>query len=247
MDHQATTTRRGALTAIGAAAAGGMLGCATSGARAAVLTGQDLGYDASSGRYTLPPLPYAEDALEPHIDATTMMIHHDRHHAGYVRGLNKALDELERIRNGADAGLVKHWSRELSFHGSGHVNHTLFWLGMAPADRSGEPGSALMRRVEQDFGSYEQFLAHFKAASGAVEGSGWGWLVWEPVAGRLLVLQGEKQQDLMLTGVIPLLGVDVWEHAYYLKYQNRRADYIDAFLRVVNWSEIDRRFAAATA
>ncbi|MAY73297.1 MAG: superoxide dismutase [Phycisphaerae bacterium] len=218
------------------------------GSRAA-LSADQLGWDESKSEYTLPPLPYEPGALEPHIDEQTMSIHHDKHHAGYVKGLNKALGELEGIRTGsADPGLIKHWSRELAFNGSGHVNHTLFWTGMAPSSDGGggRPGGALGERIDQDFGSFSQFVAHFKGASKAVEGSGWGWLVYEPIARRLMVIQMEKHQDLTVSGVSPLLGIDVWEHAYYLKYQNKRADYVDAFMNVVNWPEIERRFGMYT-
>lgn len=241
--------RRTAIAALGglglAGAAAGST--AASGATAFSLFADQLGWDETRGEYVLPDLPYAYDALEPHIDAQTMEIHHSKHHAGYVRGLNRALAKLEGIRNGAeDPALIKHWSRELAFHGGGHVNHTLFWTGMAPAGAGGggRPSGELARRIDQDFGSYEQFVAHFKAASGAVEGSGWGWLVFDPISRRLRVLQMEKQQDTMITGNIPVLGVDVWEHAYYLRYQNRRGAYLDAYLNVINWSEVARRFAA---
>lgn len=208
------------------------------------------GYDKAKGEYVLPPLPYAPEALEPHIDAQTMTIHHGRHHAGYVRGLNTALRKLAEIRNGTgDATTIEHWSRELNFNAGGHVNHALFWAGMAPANAGGggQPEGDLLAAIERDFGSYAKFAAHFRAASASVEGSGWGWLVYEPVAGRLLITQMHNQQLGLFTGVVPLLGVDVWEHAYYLRYQNRRGDYIDAFMSVVNWSEIASRFAAATA
>ncbi len=207
------------------------------------------GYDAEAGKYVLPDLPYAADALEPHIDAETMRLHHGRHHNAYVNGLNRALDKLAGIREGhVDAGEIKFWSRELSFHGSGHVNHALFWHMMAPArERQQEPGEQLAAAIRRDFDGMSGFLKHFKAAANAVEGNGWGWLVHEPVSGRLLVLQGESQQNLMLTGARPLLGVDVWEHAYYLKYQNRRADYVEAFANVINWAFVDRLYAEATA
>jgi len=206
------------------------------------------GYDPGTGRYVLPDLPYPAGALEPHIDAETMRLHHGRHHAAYVAGLNRALDKLAGIRRGeVDAGEVKFWSRELSFHGSGHVNHTLFWLMMAPPrERQPEPGDALAATIRRDFGSLDACLRHFKAAATAVEGNGWGWLVYEPVAQRLLILQGESQQNLMLTGVRPLLGIDVWEHAYYLAYQNRRADYVEAFTNVIEWAFVDRLYAEAT-
>ena len=257
-DHAATDRmhRRSALAAMGGAALAGTAaagGTAGNGAAAGLWAGQPgfgAGYDASTGAYVLPELPYAYDALEPHIDAQTMQIHHSKHHAGYVNGLNNALERLRAVREGSgDVGLIKHWSRELSFHGSGHVNHTLFFLGMKPQGEGGGgfPSGALADQIDRDFGGFAMFSAHFKAAAGAVEGSGWGWLVWEPIARKLLVLQGEKQQNLMLTGVIPLMGVDVWEHAYYLNYQNRRGDYIDAYMRVIDWEEIGTRFQAATS
>ncbi|MFG0326736.1 MAG: superoxide dismutase [Phycisphaerales bacterium JB037] len=244
-----TLDRRGALAAMGLGGAALASSAFAAPARAAILTQPQLGYDPATGRYTLPDLPYPAGALEPHIDAQTMRIHHGTHHAGYVRGLNKALDALDAIRSGSgDASLIKFWSRELSFHGSGHVNHTLFWLNMAPPGNGGggRPAGKLSATIDRDFGSFDAFRAHFLAASGAVEASGWGWLVHDPIADRLLVLQGEKQQDLMMTGVTPLLGVDVWEHAYYLKYQSGRGKYLEAFMEVVNWSEVARRFNAAT-
>ena len=255
-DRRATEAgidRRAALGAIGGLAAMGAVAAAAGNAGrrgTAVVTQEQLGWNESRGEYVLPDLPYAYTALEPHIDTQTMQIHHDKHHQGYVNGTNRALQALEDIRMGrGDPGLIKHWSRELSFNGSGHVNHTMFWFGMAPEEDGGggQPeDDALAERLEQDFGSFNQFAAHFKLAAGAVEGSGWGWLVHDPVSGKLRIIQGEKQQDLMMTGVVPLLGVDVWEHAYYLRYQNRRGDYLDAFMNVINWSEIARRYRAAT-
>ena len=239
--------RRAALGAIAGTAA---LGAFTAPAAAASpLSVEELGWNKNLGEYKLPPLSYSYDALEPHIDERTMRIHHGKHHAGYVRGLNRALKALRDIREGTgDVALIKHWSREVSFHGSGHVNHTMFWAGMAPEGKGGGgfPEGPLADRIDRDFGTFEQFAGHFKAAAKSVEGSGWGWLVHDPVSGRLLVTQGEKQQDMMMTGTIPLLGVDVWEHAYYLKYQNRRGDYLGAFMRVINWPEISRRYGSAT-
>lgn len=217
--------------------------------RHAILSPAELGWDAAKGEYTLPSLPYAHDALEPHLDAATMEIHHSKHHAAYVKGFNTALAKLAEIRAGGDAALIKHWSRELSFHGAGHVNHSIFWVTMAPtsAGGGGEPTGQLADAITRDFGSFAAFSTHFQAAANAVEGSGWAWLVHEPVANRLLILQGEKQQDMMLTGTTPLLGVDVWEHAYYLRYQNKRADYVKAFMNVVDWPRVARNLAAALA
>jgi len=242
MDHDRTINRRTAMGALGAMGIGAM-GASAAGARTAhdhtiYLTADDLGWDEESRRYALPDLPYAHDALEPAIDEQTMRIHHGRHHAGYVRGLNNALDELAKIRSGqGDAGLIKHWSRELAFHGSGHVNHALFWKVMAPPNDGGggRPTGALAMAINTSFGSFDGFRTHFAAASKSVEASGWGWLAYEPATGNLLVLQTEKQQNMLTTGLMPILGVDVWEHAYYLKYQNRRGAYVDAFFDVINW------------
>ncbi len=198
-------------------------------------------------KYELPPLPYAYDALEPYIDEQTMRLHHDKHHLAYVNGLNAALEKLEAARSSGDYGLVKHFSREAAFHGSGHLLHTIFWPNMAPAGKGGggEPDGELAAQIAKDFGSFANFKAHFSAASNAVEGSGWGLLVWEPVAGHLEILQSEKHQNLTQWGVIPLLVLDVWEHAYYLKYQNARASYVEAWWNVVNWSDVAARFKAA--
>jgi Fe-Mn family superoxide dismutase len=243
-------SRRSAIAAFGAgvagvtavsSAAGTNLRAAQASATHGVLTAAEAGWDAEAGTYTLPALPYANDALEPVIDAQTMEIHHTRHHAGYIRGMGVALEELAKVRAGTgDARLVKHWSRELSFHASGHLNHALFWQVMAPRDAGGggRPEGRLAELIERDFGGFERFQSHFVAASASVEGSGWGWLVWDPMAGRLMVTQGEKQQNFMVTGVQPLLGLDVWEHAYYLRYQNRRRAYCEAFFEIINWAKV---------
>lgn len=242
-DENPGIDRRAALGVLGGVGAAALGAASPAFARqgAAGLSQADLGWDAARGEYVVPPLPYDYDALEPHIDEQTMRIHHDRHHAGYVRGLNNALAQLAAIRAGdGDSGMVKHWTQTLAFHGSGHINHTLFWMTMAPegAGGGGRPSGALAAHIKRDFGSFNAFAAQFKAAAGSVEGSGWGWLVLEPVANRLMILQSEKQQNMASMGVLPLLGVDVWEHAYYLKYQNRRGDYIDAFMRVINWERV---------
>jgi Fe-Mn family superoxide dismutase len=195
--------------------------------------------------YTLPPLPYDYDALEPHIDEHTMRLHHDKHHQAYVDGLNAALTKLEAARQSGDFGLVKHLAREVAFHGSGHSMHCVFWAVMCPANQSGQPDGALTAQLQRDFGSVDNAWAQFAAASKAVEGSGWGLLVWEPIARRTLVLTAEKHQNLTMQGVLPLLVLDVWEHAYYLKYQNNRAAYVDAFRNIIDWAEVARRLESA--
>jgi len=205
------------------------------------------GFDAAKGEYVLAPLPYKAEQLEPHIDKQTMEIHHGRHHAAYVTGANRAMRELAGIRDGGDAGLVRHWARELSFHLGGHVNHTLFWNMMAPAGNGGggEPGGELAAAIARDFGSLEKFWAHFEANATQVEGGGWGWLIFDKVSRRLMLIQMESQQDRFVTGSVPILGIDVWEHAYYLKYQNKRSDYIKAFRNVVNWKFCEWMFEQA--
>lgn len=197
------------------------------------------------GWYSLPPLPYDYDALEPSIDKETLQIHHTKHHAGYVDKANHAVLTLAEVRKSGDYALIKHWSRELAFNGSGHILHTLYWLNMAP-EGGGKPEGTLMEMIQRDFGSFEAFLDHFAAATGAVEGSGWGVLAYEQLSQKLVVLQIEKHQNLTIWGASPLLICDVWEHAYYLKYQNRRKEYIENFFKVVNWKEVARRHTLAT-
>ena len=197
--------------------------------------------------HELPPLPYAYEALEPALDAQTMRLHHDLHHKAYVDGLNKAEDMLAKARESGDFGLLKHWEREAAFHGSGHFLHAVFWPNLAAAGKGGggEPAGALAARLQADFGSVEAFRNHFSAAAAQVEGSGWAILAWRPVDRSLVVLTAEKHQNLTQWGVVPLLVLDVWEHAYYLRYQNRRAEYVKNFWTIVNWSDVGRRFADA--
>lgn len=194
--------------------------------------------------YTLPPLPYDYNALEPYIDEQTMRLHHDRHHQAYVDGLNRALEGLAKARETGDFAAVQQLSRLVAFHGGGHYNHTVFWNVMAPPGRGGggEPSGPLREQIEKDFGSVEAFKKHFGAASVAVEGNGWGVLAWHPGLGALVVETMMNQQNLTIIGSYPLLMLDVWEHAYYLKYQNRRADYVAAWWNVVNWEAVAQRF-----
>lgn len=195
-------------------------------------------------KHELPPLTYDYNALEPHIDEQTMRLHHDIHHKGYVAGLNKAEEKLAEAREKGDFALVKHWEREAAFHGSGHYLHQIFWTNMGP-NAGGEATGAIADQINKDFGSFEAFKGQFSSASAQVEGSGWGLLVWSPAAGKLEILQAEKHQNLTQWGVVPLLVLDVWEHAYYLKYQNKRPAYIEAWWNVVNWDDVNKRFEAA--
>lgn len=204
-------------------------------------------FDSEKGEYFLPKLDYAYDALEPHIDAQTMELHHSRHHQGYVNGLNTALKRLAEARESSDFTLVKHWSRESTFHGGGHFLHSLFWKVMSP-NGGGEPSHAgLKEAINRSFGSFAKFKSHFMAASNAVEGSGWGIMSYEPHSGNLVIHQAERQSDLTMWIASPILMVDVWEHAYYLRYQNRRAAYVEAFFNVINWDEVAKLYEAASA
>lgn len=190
--------------------------------------------------HELPPLPYAYNALEPHIDEQTMRLHHDKHHLAYVNGLNNAEAKLAEARTKNDFSLVKHWEREAAFHGAGHFLHVIFWENMTPGGAA-SPHGELLKRLNDRFGSFDAFMAHFKAAGTSVEGSGWVLLVQNQMTGALDILTAEKHQDLSQWVVTPLLVCDVWEHAYYLKYQNNRAAYVEAFTRVINWDDVARR------
>ena len=194
-------------------------------------------------------LPYAYDALEPYIDAQTMEIHHSRHHAAYVNGLIAAEKELAVARAANNFPQIEYWSKKVTFHGGGHILHSIFWSVMAPHGNGGggEPTGELARRINRDFGSFEAFKAQFTAASVAVEGSGWGLLHYRPIDDRLMILQAENQHKLTLWASAPVLGVDVWEHAYYLKYQNNRGEYVNQWWNVVNWEQVARNVNALAA
>ncbi len=195
----------------------------------------------------LPQLPYPLDALEPHYDARTLELHHGKHHLAYVNSLNAALDKLAAARAAGDFALVKHFEREVAFHGGGHILHSVFWTNLSP-DGGGTPAGELADALVRDFGSLTAFDAQMRAASNAVEGSGWGVLAAETGSGRLTILQVEKHQNLLLPGWVPVLVIDVWEHAYYLKYQNRRAEWVDAVIQhLVNWPDVAGRWARAGA
>lgn len=204
----------------------------------------DAAYDGD--KYVLPPLPYAYDALEPHIDAETMKLHHDKHHASYVKGANTAVEKLREIADGkADASLTTHWVRQLAFNGSGHSMHCIFWKNMTP-DPKAAPEGALADAIKNSFGSYDGFVRAFKAACSGVEGSGWGVLGYDPISKKLVILGLEKHQNLTMMGITPLLVCDVWEHAYYLKHKNDRGAYIDSFMKVINWNDVEARYAKAS-
>jgi len=208
--------------------------------------------------YVLPPLPYAYDALEPHIDAQTMEIHYSKHHQTYINNLNAALEgtphadtPVEQLIATFDS-LPEAARGPVRNNGGGHANHSLFWAVMAPPSKGGggQPGGDLAAAIERDLGGYEKFKEAFTKAALTRFGSGWAWLAVN-ADGKLIVESSANQDNPLMRGIgsgaTPILGLDVWEHAYYLKYQNRRPDYIAAFYNVVNWLEVERRFSAARA
>lgn len=194
--------------------------------------------------YELPDLPYSYDALEPSIDARIMELHHDKHHQGYVNGANAALDTLEGMRENDEWGDVKGVERNLAFNLSGHINHSVFWENMSP-DGGGEPGGNLADALDDQFGSFEEFKTHFSEAAKGVEGSGWGMLLYDHVADIPIVSMAENHQNQSPLAT-PLLVLDVWEHAYYLQYENNRGEYVDNFWDVVNWDDVEERYDEAS-
>lgn len=196
------------------------------------------------GGHRLPPLPYAYNALEPYISEEIMRLHHDKHHQSYVDGLNKAEKEMQKARKRNEYDLITHWEREAAFNGAGHYLHTIFWDIMSPRG-GGEPGGELAGQIHQDFGSFKKMKDHFSAAAENVEGGGWAMLVWAPRSHRLEILQAEKHQNLSQQDMIPLLVLDVWEHAYYLQYKNERKPYIENWWNIVNWPAVENRYLRA--
>lgn len=199
--------------------------------------------------FEVPALPYAYDALEPYIDEATMKLHHDKHHQTYVTNLNGAVEKFPDLGSKTpeellkDLGSVPEEVRTVvRNNGGGHVNHTMFWEIMKPGG-GGEPMGNIQGQIDQDFGSFEDFKKKFNETTAKQFGSGWGWLVWK--GGKLEILSLPNQDSPLSQGLYPILGNDVWEHAYYLKYQNKRPDYLAAWWNTVNWEEINKRFATA--
>lgn len=199
--------------------------------------------------FELAPLPYAADALEPSIDAATMEIHHGKHHAAYVNNLNKALESAPELANKSIQELIANGCANVPEgirtavrnNGGGHANHTFFWSLMGP-NAGGAPTGALAAAINSSFGNFDNFKEKFAAAGMGRFGSGWAWLVFE--GSKLAIMSTPNQDSPVMEGKIPIIGLDVWEHAYYLKYQNRRAEYIGAWWNVVNWRAVEARFNA---
>jgi Fe-Mn family superoxide dismutase len=200
--------------------------------------------------FELPPLPYAEDALEPHIDARTMSIHHDKHHAAYTSNLNNALDGHDELASKSIEDLLANLDSlpdsirtAVRNNGGGYANHSLFWSVMGP-DGGGEPSGELALAIASAFGTFDDFKAAFAKAAGTRFGSGWAWLYVDG-SDNLAVTSTPNQDTPLMEGGVPILGLDVWEHAYYLNYQNRRPDYVAAWWNVVNWNQVSANYATA--
>jgi len=239
--------RRDLLKTAPLAGFGMVLGSSLPGGKSsAATTGANPFADAySGGTYRLPPLPYAYNALEPLYDEKTLRIHHDKHHAGYVNGLNAASEKRQAAREKNDFAAIRSLSSDLAFNGSGHVLHTLFWHSMSPS--SEQVPDSLGQALTASFGSVRNAQNQFAAATKGVMSNGWGALVHEPIADKLLILQVERHQDLAIWGATPLLVCDVWEHAYYLQHQNDRGAWVDSFLKLANWPLAAARLEQARA
>jgi Fe-Mn family superoxide dismutase len=194
--------------------------------------------------YTLPDLPYDYAALEPHISGRIMQLHHDKHHAAYVAGANTALAKLAEARESGNLDAVNLHEKNLAFNLGGHVNHSVFWANLSP-DGGDKPVGELAAAIDEFFGSFEGFQKHFTAAAAGVQGSGWSILAWDSIGARLVVVQLYDQQSNIPMGLVPVVMLDVWEHAYYLDYLNVRADYIKAWWNIVNWADAAARFTRA--
>jgi Fe-Mn family superoxide dismutase len=195
-------------------------------------------------KYTLPELQYDYGALEPHISAKIMQLHHDKHHAAYVAGANKALEGLEEARAKNDFAKIALLEKQLGFNLSGHVLHSIFWQNLKPQG-GGEPTGELATQIQKDFGSFAGFKAQLTNATATVMGSGWGALIWEPVGKRLTTVQIHDHQSETGQGSVPLLVIDAWEHAWYLQYVNEKAKFFDAVWNIFNWEDVAARFANA--
>jgi len=195
--------------------------------------------------YKLPDLSYDYAALEPHISARIMELHHSKHHQAYVTGANAALEAMAEARAQDNFANLPKLQKDLAFNLGGHVNHSIFWQNLSP--NGGEVGGELAAAISEYFGSYEAFTKHFSAAAIGIQGSGWAYLAWDALGNRLVIGQLYDQQGNIPLGSIPLLMLDMWEHAFYLDYQNVKADYVKAFWNIVNWEDVQKRFSSVSA
>lgn len=197
-------------------------------------------------KYILPELPYDYAALEPHISAKIMELHHDKHHAAYVAGANAALEQLEEARANGSYGNVSKLSKDLAFNLGGHTNHSIFWKNLSP-EGGDKPTGELAAAIDEFFGSFDKFREHFTNVALTIQGSGWAILAWDTVGKRLIIEQLYDQQGNISVALIPVLQLDMWEHAFYLDYQNVKGDYVKAFWNIVNWADVAERFERAVS
>lgn len=190
--------------------------------------------------YTLPDLPYELDALEPHYSSELLELHHGKHHAGYVKGANSTLEKLSDMRESGDFTALNQLQKNLAFHLSGHVLHSLFWRNMSP-DGGGDPEGDLASTIKKGFGSIDAMREQMSEAATSLQGSGWASLAWEPVGGRLVVEQVFDHQGNIGNATLPILVLDMWEHAFYLQYRNEKAKWVDAYWEIVNWKDVAQR------
>lgn len=196
--------------------------------------------------YTLPDLAYDYAALAPHIAGDIMELHHSKHHAAYVAGANAALDHMAEARAGSAFGPIPMLEKNLAFNLGGHVNHSIFWTNMSP-DGGDKPTGDLAAAIDDQFGSFDAFRGHFTAAAMTIQGSGWSILAWDAIGSKLVIVQLYDQQGNAPVGIVPLLMLDMWEHAFYLQYKNVKADYVNAWWNVVAWANVQKRFDSARA
>ena len=196
-------------------------------------------------KYVLPDLSYDYGALEPNISGKIMELHHDKHHLAYVNGANSALDALAEAREKNDLSMVNKFQKDLAFNLAGHVNHTVFWKNMSP-EGGDKPTGELSAAIDEFFGSFDAFRAHFTASALGIQGSGWSILVWDILGQKLIIEQLYDHQGNLSVGSIPLLMLDMWEHAFYLDYQNVKPEYVKAFWNIVNWADVQARFLEAS-
>jgi superoxide dismutase, Fe-Mn family len=239
------TTRRNFLSLLGAGTTGALLGTA------APIWADATQIATTTDVFTLPPLKYAYKALEPHIDAKTMKFHHDKHHAAYVKNLNAAVNKYPQLKNKTVEQLLTNLDKlpkdiqtTVRNNGGGHLNHMMYWQIMGPK-AGGAPTGAIATAIQTEFGSFDTFKTQFVEMGTKIFGSGWVWLVNDKK--KLKIITTPNQDSPILQGLYPILGNDVWEHAYYLNYQNRRPDYLSAWWNVVNWPEVNRRFTQSQA
>ena len=197
----------------------------------------------SDGNFIQQPLPYNKNFLEPHMDEETLHLHYEFHHGGAVKGANKDLKNIKKHLQSSDSNMIDFWTRKLAYHFSSHVLHSIFWTNLT--NRKTEPKVELLNEIEKYFGTFDKLKGYIANVSKSVEGSGWGILGYQPYSKSLTLLQCENHQKLTQWGVIPLLVIDVWEHAYYLKYKNKRGDFVDTILEIINWDNVAERYNTA--